>query len=149
MPLTLHSLKSFPKKRRKRVGRGFGSGHGRYSTRGIKGQRSRSGGKAGLKLKGAKRRIMALPKIGGFKSIHPKPAIINLDKLADHFNEGDKVNPEILLKKGLIKKIKAGVKILGNGEINKRLIIEDCQISKGAREKIEKAGGLVSSLSEV
>lgn len=141
MSLTLYNLKSFPKKRRKRVGRGFGSGHGRYSTRGIKGQRARSGGKAGLKLKGAKNMIMALPKIGGFKSIHPKPAIINIGKLAEHFNEGDKISPKILLKRRLIDKIKTGVKILGEGEIDKKLIIEGCQVSKSARKKIEKAGG--------
>jgi large subunit ribosomal protein L15 len=144
MPLTLHNLKSSPKKSRKRVGRGFGSGHGRYSTRGIKGQRSRSGGKAGLKIMGAKKMIMVLPKIGGFKSIHPKPAIINIGKLAEHFNDSDKIFPKILLKKGLIDKIKAGVKILGEGEINKKLIIEGCLVSKGAKEKIEKAGGWIA-----
>ena len=142
MSLTLHNLNpSSTKKRRKRVGRGFGSGHGKYSGRGAKGQRSRSGGKAGLKRLGAKKMIMSLPKMGGFKSIHPKPAVINIGKLAKHFNDGDKISPKVLLKKGLIDKIKAGVKILGDGEIDKKLVIEGCQVSKSAKEKIEKAGG--------
>lgn len=145
MPLTLSNLKPYKssRKRKKRVGRGFGSGHGRYSTRGIKGQRSRSGGKAGLKLKGAKQMIMSLPKIGGFKSIHPKPAIVNIGKLAEHFNDNDKMTPKILLKKGLIDKIKTGVKILGDGEIDKKLFIEGCKVSEKAKKKIEKAGGRI------
>ncbi len=146
MPLTLHNLKPFlgSRKRRKRIGRGDASGHGTYSTRGLKGQRSRSGGKKGLKLKGIKRIIISLPKIGGFKSIHLKPVIINISTLVKHFDSGEKITPRILLKKGLIDRIKPEVKILDKkGLKGKKFFIENCKVSKSVKEEIEKAGGVV------
>ncbi|PIY78798.1 MAG: 50S ribosomal protein L15, partial [Parcubacteria group bacterium CG_4_10_14_0_8_um_filter_35_7] len=88
MSLSLHNLKSRKRKKRKRVGRGNASGHGTYSGRGLKGQKSRSGGKKGLKLKGFKVIIQNIPKTRGFKSIHPKMEIVNTGDLEKKFKEG-------------------------------------------------------------
>jgi large subunit ribosomal protein L15 len=141
--LNLHNLKSAKgsRKKGKRVGRG--GKRGAYSGRGMKGQKARSGGKKGLQLKGLKKMIQSIPKKRGFKSIRFKPEIINIIKLDEKFKDNDKITPEILFKKGLIDKIKNGVKILGDGELKKKLIIENCAVSKTAQEKIEKAGGKV------
>lgn len=142
--LTLHSIKPFPKskKRVKRVGRGLG-GRGTYSGRGQKGQRARSGGRKGLKLKGLKKMLLGIPKVRGFKSLYPKMAVVNVGDLDKKFQDGDKVNPQTLLEKGLIDKIKTEVKILGDGELGKKLTIEECAVSRSAREKIEKVGGKI------
>ncbi len=142
--LTLHTIKSFrgSKKARKRVGRGFGC-HGTYSGRGQKGQRARSGGKKGLKLKGVKRMLLGIPKMRGFHSHYPKMEVVNVGDLDKKFKEGDIINPQALLKMKLVDRIKEGVKILGDGEISKKLVIKGCAVSKSAKEKIEKAGGTV------
>jgi len=139
--MQLHELKPIHKlKAKKRVGRG--GKRGTYSGRGIKGQKSRSGSKRKPGFEGGKTPLWRqLPKKKGFKSIHLKPTIVNLDVLEKNFSDGDLVIPRRLLKKGLIDNIKTGVKILGQGEIKKKLIIKDCFISKSAKEKIEKAGG--------
>jgi large subunit ribosomal protein L15 len=141
--ITLSNLKNFPKskKRPKRVGRGNSSGHGTYSGRGQKGQRARSGGKKGLKLKGIKPIIKRLPKLGGFKSIQPKMAIVNLENLEKNFSDGDLITPEKLLEKNLIKSLKTGVKILGRGKLSKKLIVQAHAFSKSAENAIKKAGG--------
>ena len=146
--MELHSLKPFKnsKKKAKRIGRGLGSGHGTYSTRGMKGQRSRSGGSKGLKLKGIKQMLLRIPKIGGFKSIHKKDTIVSLEKIERGFVNGEKVTPVTLLKKKLIQTSKRGmpvIKILGTGTLTKKLVIQGCSVSKSAREKIEKAGGTI------
>lgn len=145
MAIKIHTIKPAKgsKKTRKRVGRGTGSGHGAYSTRGMKGQKARSGGKGGLKLKGFKATLKGLPKYKGMKRRHPAKEIINLGQLNEIFKDNDKITPQILLKKGLIDNIKAGVKILSNGKIEKKLNVEGCYISKSAKEAIEKAGGKV------
>lgn len=142
MPLGLHNLKSFKKKKRKRVGRGNASGHGTYSTRGIKGQRARSGGKRRpaftLKLN------QQIPKLKGFKSLKAKLAIINLEDLNRKFKSGEEITPSSLQEKDLIDNIKAGVKILGKGELKiKNLRIQGCQLSQSARRKIEERGGKI------
>ncbi len=149
MPLTLHNLKSAKgsRKKRKRVGRGNASKHGTYSTRGVKGQRSRSGGKKGLKLKGFKSTLLNIPKVRGFKSPHPKLAVINIKDLETHFKEGEKVTPKVLNKKGLISTIKPGVKILSKGELKKKLVFSGCQFSENARKKIEDAKGEIKNKS--
>jgi large subunit ribosomal protein L15 len=141
--ITLSNLKNFPKskKRPKRVGRGNSSGHGTYSGRGQKGQRARSGGKKGLKLKGIKPIIKRLPKLGGFKSIQPKMAIVNLENLEKNFSDGDLITPEKLLEKNLIKSLKTGVKILGRGKLSKKLIVQAHAFSKSAENAIKKTGG--------
>jgi len=145
------------RKDRKRVGRGPGSGKGRYAGRGIKGQKSRSGShkmRAGFeggqmpiymrigKLRGATSKD-AMP-VGPFRTYtHP----INLRDL-DRFDEGDVVTPESLVEKGLLKNTKVDVKLLASGEISKKLTIRVHAISASAREKIEAAGGTVELLRE-
>jgi len=141
--IQIHQLKPTKKrKKEKRVGRG--GKKGKYSGRGIKGQRSR----AGRKLKPIIREILKkYPKLRGYKFKAKKEyEIINLDKIEKYFKEGEKVTPETLVEKGLIRK-RGGkipeVKILGKGEISKKLIFENCKLSKSAKEKIEKAKGYV------
>jgi large subunit ribosomal protein L15 len=145
-----------PRKDRKRIGRGMGSGKGRYSGRGIKGQKSRSGshamrpGFAGGqmplhmqvgKLRGATSKD-AMP-IGPFRtSTQP----INVAALEERFDAGAEVTPEALVAAGLIKNTKIDVKILGNGELTKKLAVSSHGFSKTAREKIEAAGGSITWL---
>jgi large subunit ribosomal protein L15 len=146
-----------PRKDRKRVGRGPGSGKGRYAGRGIKGQKSRSGShkmRAGFeggqmpiymrigKLRGSTSKD-AMP-VGPFRTYtHP----INLRDL-DRFDAGDVVTPESLVEKGLLKNTKVDVKLLASGEVSKKLTIKVHAISAAAREKIEAAGGSVELLRE-
>lgn len=142
--MQLHELKPIhKKKRRKRVGRG--GKRGTYSGRGIKGQSARSG----RRLKPAIRSLIKrYPKLRGYRfgSQKVKPAVVNLEALEKKFKTGDKINPEILLKQRLIRKIRGripSVKILGKGKLTKSLTIEGCAISKTAREQIEKNHGVV------
>ena len=142
--MQLHQISPIKKqKEKKRVGRG--GKRGTYSGRGIKGQKSR----AGARIRPAWRDLIKrLPKQRGvkFKSIFKKPLIINLGDLEKNFQDREIVSPNTLLEKGLIAKIKGRipeVKILGEGEITKILTIKNCQISKQAREKIEKTGGTI------
>ena len=131
------------KKSRKRVGRGWSS-KGKYSGRGRKGQRSRAGGKSGLKKKGLRLIMLNIPKKRGFKSPHAKLAVVNVADLAKNYSDGALVNPKNLKAKGLISDIKNGVKVLGNGEITYKLTIKNCKVSAAAKAKIEKAGGSVT-----
>lgn len=145
MALNLNSLQRSTSsgKRKKRVGRGNASGHGTFSTRGQKGQRARSGGRSGLRLKGIKRIMENIPKQRGFKSRHAKPQIVNLYDLNQFFTDGERVTPEVLLQKGLVDNIDNGVKILGEGELQKKLFIAGCELSSGAKEKILKSQGQI------
>ncbi len=146
-----------PREDRKRVGRGMGSGKGRYSGRGIKGQKSRSGShkmRAGFeggqmpiymrigKLRGATSKD-AMP-VGPFRTSTVPVNIRDLDR----FEAGDEVTPESLVEKRLIKNTKTDVKLLGVGEISKKLTVRVHGISATAREKIEAAGGTVELLRE-
>lgn len=141
MSLALHTIKAAKgaKHKKKIIGRGNASGHGTYSTRGQKGQKSRSGGSKGLKRKGLRQLILSFPKMRGFKSIHPKPAVLNLKDLEKI--SGNIITPKIILENGLVREIKNGVKILGDGEIKRAVTVKECEVSGSAREKIEKAGG--------
>lgn len=141
--LSLHNLKINKKARSKpkRRGRGDASGRGTYSGRGLKGQRSRSGGKSGLKRRGLKQLLQSKPKLGGFKSLKPKMAIINLDQLEKSFETGELVNPKKLIAKFLIKRSKSGVKILGNGKLTKKLTVTANSFSEVAKKAIIEAGG--------
>lgn len=135
-------------KKRKRVGRGNGSGHGTTSGRGTKGQLSRSGGKVRLGFEGGQmplhRRIPHLP---GFKNTRKKEFnILNISEL-DKFKSGDVVDYETLSKKGLLMKKDRPLKILGNGEIKKKLTVKANFFSKSAIEKIEAAGGKAEVIS--
>jgi large subunit ribosomal protein L15 len=144
MPLTLHNIqpKKGAKKTKKRVGRGLAS-KGRYSGRGIKGQRSRSGGKSGLKLKGLRQNMLATPKARGFQSHKPHPVVVNLSDLNKMFVDGAKISPKSLLKKGLVSDITNGVKILGTGTLALKLTVTDCTFSEVAKEKLIAAGGTI------
>lgn len=144
MPLTLHNLKpkKGSRKTKKRVGRGLGS-TGRYSGRGIKGQRARSGGKSGLQLKGLRGIMLSTPKKKGFTSNRVKPAVLNLSDLNKVFKDGSKVTPKILQTRKLVDKISDGVKILGNGSIEAKITLTGCAVSATAKTKIEAAGGKV------
>ena len=143
MELGLHTLapNAGSRKKKKRVGRGNASGHGTTATRGTKGQRARSG-VSGLKLKGFRQNLLQMPKLRGFKSLREKPAILSVAFLEKKFENGSTITPELLAKKGYVRK-KEAVKILNVGEITKKFTLKGLALSKAAREKIEKAGGKV------
>jgi len=144
--LTLQNIKPAKgaTKKRKRIGRGWGSGKGKYSGRGRKGQRSRSGGKSGLKKKGLRTVMLNIPKKRGFTSLQPKAEVVNVGVLADKFSDGTEITPKVLKEKGLISTVKNGVKILGNGKIEIKVTVKNCKVSATAKTKIEKAGGNVA-----
>ena len=142
--MQLHQIKPIHKlKKLKWIGRGGKSGA--YSGRGMKGQKSR----AGRKFKPAIRDwIKRYPKLRGykFKTFKQNPALVNIEILEKKFKSGEKISPEILLEKRLIRRIKGRVpkvKILAKGELKKPLIIENCLASEAAKEKIVKAGGTI------
>ncbi|MDD3284133.1 MAG: 50S ribosomal protein L15 [Patescibacteria group bacterium] len=143
--LTLSNLKinKKSKSKKQRLGRGNSSGRGNYSGRGMKGQRSRSGGKSGLKRLGMKKLIAQLPKHRGFNRISEKFEVLNLSILESKFNTGDEVSVKTLLKLDLVSSIKANVKILGKGNLTKKLKVKAHDFSKSAKEAIIKAGGEV------
>ncbi len=155
--LTLSNLKPAQKRRaRKRVGRGLGSGKGRYSGRGIKGQKARSGShtmRAGFE--GGQMPIyMRLPKQRGSTSKDAMPigphrtstVPVNLRDLERVFDDGAEVTLEAMVEKGLIKNTRTDVKVLGQGELTKKLAVTAHAFSASAREKIEGAGGSVNAL---
>ncbi len=148
MALSLHTIKpsNGASRAKKRIGRGNASGHGTYSTRGLKGQRSRTGGRNKLKRLGLKMILSKLPKNRGFKSALPKNQVINVNDLNGYFPDGGKISPAGLLKAGLIGKINLPVKLLGDGQLKlKNLLVEDILVSQSAREQIEKMGGKIGS----
>jgi large subunit ribosomal protein L15 len=142
---------------RKRVGRGLGSGKGRYSGRGIKGQKSRAGShKMRAGFEGGQMPVyMRMPKQRGSTSKDAMPigpfrtstVPVNVGDL-DRFEAGAEVTPESLVEQGLLKNTKVDVKILGDGEISKKLTIRVHAISASARGKIEQAGGTVDLLRQ-
>ena len=156
--LNLHTLKPAQERvDRKRVGRGLGSGKGRYAGRGIKGQKSRAGShkmKAGF-AGGQMKIYMQLGKLRGSTSADAMPigpfrtytVPVNLRDL-DRFEAGAEVTPESLVAVGLIKNTKTDVKLLGDGDVDKKLTVRVHAISASAREKIEAAGGTVELLRE-
>ena len=157
--LNLHSLKpAQPRKERKRVGRGLGSGKGRYSGRGIKGQKSRAGSHAlPAGFEGGQMPIdMRMPKLRGNTSADAMPVgpfrtysqPVNLRDLERLFADGDTVNLEAMVEKGLLKNTKADVKVLGSGELTKKLAVTAHGFSASAREKITAAGGSATALKE-
>lgn len=141
--LNLHSLKKSKgtKRKRERLGRGNATGSGNYSTRGMKGQRARSGGKSGLALRSIRSYLLAVPKVRGFRSLSTPRSVVNVGDLEKNFSSGEKVNARDMLKAGLIMTISGGVKVLSLGKISKNLIVEANAFSAEAKEKIEAAGG--------
>jgi len=157
--LNLNTLKpAQARKDRKRVGRGLGSGKGRYSGRGIKGQKSRSGSKkmpAGFE--GGQMPIdMRAPKLRGNTSADAMPIgpfrtyshPVNLRDLERVFADGDTVDLDAMVAKGLLRNTKTDVKVLGTGDLTKKLAVTAHGFSASAREKIEAAGGSVTALKE-
>ncbi|MFH0814766.1 MAG: 50S ribosomal protein L15 [Candidatus Falkowbacteria bacterium] len=130
-------------KKRKIVGRGNASGHGTFSTRGSKGQRARSGGKRGLKLRGLRFTLLRLPKFKGIKSIKPENQAVNLCDIEKKFAVDAIISPVILKEKNLIKRTDLPVKILGIGQITKKVTISNCFVAESAKKKIEAAGGKI------
>ena len=141
--MKLHELKPSEgsRKTRNRVGRGIGSGNGKTAGKGHKGQNARSGGGVRPGFEGGQMPLFQrLPK-RGFTNINRKDyAIVNVDKL-NGFAEGTEVTPELLLETGVISKLNAGVKILGNGKLEKKLTVKANKFSASAKEAVEAAGG--------
>jgi large subunit ribosomal protein L15 len=144
MALSLNNLKPSPGSthKKKRVGRGPGSGLGKTSGRGHKGQKSRSGYASRPGFEGGQMPLQRrLPK-RGFTNIFKKQWIeISLAKIEASFNTGDEVTPEILHERGLIKKAKHDLVILGNGDVTKSLRISAHRFTRSAKDKIERSGG--------
>jgi len=137
------SAPSGANKRPKRVGRGTGSGHGKTSTRGHKGQKARSGGGVRLGFEGGQMPLQRRIPKRGFTNIFKKEyAIVNVKDL-NLFEEGTEVTPEFLQNAGLVKSVKDGIKILGDGELEKKLTVKAQKISKQAEAKITAKGGRV------
>lgn len=141
--MTLGSLKNSHCKRRnvKRVGRGIGSGLGKTCGRGEKGAGSRSGYKRRLGYEGGQFRLyMKLP-IRGFNNARFRKAydVINLDQINSAFNDGEVVNAQTLADRGFLSGTTYGIKILGNGELSKKVTIEVAALSATARDKLQKA----------
>jgi len=130
------------RKRKKRVGRGYGSGHGKTSGRGHKGQRARSSGNVRPGFEGGQMPLHRRLPIRGFTNIHRSEySYVNCGSVSAAFEAGSQVTPEALKSKGLVKKVKNGVKVLGAGEVNKPLTVKAHSFSKSAMEKIAAAGG--------
>ncbi len=148
-PITLNDLRSKGTQKRKRVARGNAGKGGTYAGRGRKGQSARSGGGKGPYFEGGQLPLVRrLPRVRGFTNIFRVPyRIVNLKRLDEVFAPGDEINPETLLQKGLIKKGKTAVKVLGQGELSKPLTIQAHAFSAGARSKIEAAGGSAIEIS--
>jgi len=142
--MQIHQLRPKHKnKDKKRVGRG--GKKGTYSGKGIKGQASRAGRKM---VPIIRELIKRYPKLKGYRSIAIDNyfAVVNLEVLEKNSKDGETINPENLIKKGIISKMKGKtpkVKILGTGKLTKKLVVENCKTSKTARVAIEKAGGSI------
>lgn len=146
MALSLNTIKPAQGSthRRKRLGRGNASGHGSYSTRGLKGQRSRTGGRNKLKRLGFKKILAQTPKLRGFRSAKPKNQVINLRDLNQAFADGAKINAASLLKAGLITSKSAPIKILGQGELRlKNIELAGVKLSESVKAQIKKQAGKI------
>jgi len=133
------------KHKKRRLGQGMGTGRGKYSGRGAKGAKSVSGYSMMRGFEGGQMPLhRRLPK-RGFKNIFREEyAIVNIGRLAKL--DGDSFNPERLIELGIVKKIGAGLKVLGTGEVDRKLTVRAHMFSKSALEKIEKAGGVAEKI---
>lgn len=141
--MKLHELKPAEgsRKERNRVGRGIGSGNGKTSGRGHNGQNSRSGGGVRLGFEGGQNPLSRrLPKRGFTNPTRKVFAILNLDQL-NRFEDGTEVTTELLIETGIVSNEKDGIKILGNGKLEKNLTVKANKFSASAVEAIEAAGG--------
>ena len=150
MALSLNNLHPAPGSthKKKRVGRGPGSGLGKTAGKGHKGQKSRSGYSSRPGFEGGQMPLQRrLPK-RGFTNIFKKQWVeISLAKIDENFKAGEDVTPEILHERGLIKKAKHDLVILGNGDVTKKLNISAHRFTKAAKDKIEKAGGTATAIT--
>ena len=143
--MKLHELRpaAGSKSAPKRVGRGTGSGLGRNAGKGEKGQNARSGGGVRPGFEGGQMPLYRrLPKRGFTNPFSKEFVCINVDRL-NIFENGTEITPEVLLERRVVSKVLDGVKILGNGTLEKSLTVKGCKFSKSAIEKIEAAGGKV------
>lgn len=147
--MQLHQIKPDKRKKRKVIGRG--GAHGTYATRGIKGQKARSG--RGGKTKAFEGTVTPLfrrtPKLRGFKSLSEKNVVVSLADIEKNFTAGDLVSPKELFLKKVIKSEKLTVKILSDGELKKKVNIEECLVSKAAEKKIKDAGGEIKPVIKI
>ena len=134
---------------RKRVGRGNASGHGTYSTRGLKGQKARSGRKPKLGFEGGQTKLIKrLPRRRGFTNIFRVEYVpVNLHQM-DRFPEGTEVTLQALQQAGVIKSERRPVKILGDGQLTKALTVRAHKFTRSARQKIEAAGGQATEVGD-
>ena len=143
--MELNELRPYvPRKARKRVGRGESSGLGKTAGKGSNGQKSRAGGGTKPGFEGGQMPIIRRTPKRGFSNYPFKKeyAIINLDVL-NRFEEGTVVTPELLLETGLVSKLLDGLKVLGNGKLEKKISVEAHKVSKSAQKAIEEKGGSV------
>ncbi|EHS7172228.1 50S ribosomal protein L15 [Staphylococcus pseudintermedius] len=141
--MKLHELKPSEgsRKLRNRVGRGAGTGNGKTSGRGQKGQKARSGGGVRPGFEGGQLPLFRRIPKRGFTNINRKEyAIVNLDQL-NQFEDGTEVTPELLIETGVVKNEKAGIKVLGNGSLEKKLTVKAHKFSASANAAIEAKGG--------
>lgn len=141
--MKLHELKpsEVSRKLRNRVGRGAGTGNGKTSGRGQKGQKARSGGGVRPGFEGGQLPLFRRIPKRGFTNINRKEyAIVNLDQL-NQFEDGTEVTPELLIETGVVKNEKAGIKVLGNGSLEKKLTVKAHKFSASAKAAIEAKGG--------
>lgn len=144
--MKLHELSPAPGsvKESFRKGRGIGSGNGKTAGKGHKGQNARSGGGVRLGFEGGQLPLYRkLPKRGFKNRFATNYAIVNVATLNDKFSDGETVNLDALMAAGIVRKELDGLKVLGNGEITKKLTVEAAVFSASAKEKIEAAGGKV------
>ena len=142
--MKLHEMsQTVSRKSRNRVGRGPGSGNGKTSGRGQKGQKSRSGGSIRLGFEGGQTTLARrLPKRGFTNFNRKEYAIVNVETL-NKYDDGTVVNAALLLEDRVIRKKLCGLKVLGDGELEKKLTVQAAKFSKSAKEAIEKVGGTV------
>ncbi len=141
--MKLHDLQPAPGSRRvsKRIGRGHATGQGKTAGKGHKGQNARSGGGVRLGFEGGQTPLFRRIPKRGFTNINRKEfAIVNLETL-NRFEDGTEITPALLVETGIVKKELSGIKILGNGEVTKKLTVSAHKFSQSAKEAIEAAGG--------
>lgn len=141
--------------RRKKVGRGIGSGHGKTATRGHKGNKARGqinpnfeGGQTPLHRRLPQLRGLASRNPRGFKAYHKTEyALVNVEVLETEFDAGSEITPEALMGRGLIRNLHDGLKILGNGDVTKSFTVRAHKFSQSAQEKLQAAGGTIEILA--
>ncbi len=150
MAIGLHDLKPAEGSthRPKRLGRGIGTGHGKTSTRGHKGNKAR--GQINPNFEGGQTPLhRRLPQVRGFKPINKKfYALVNVQTLEERFAEGAEITPEALIEAGVLRDLRSGLKILGNGDVKKSFAVRAHRFSRSAEEKLKAAGGTVEVLAK-